>query len=165
MKRPLAAALLILLLAGCDAAPPAAQRSPGERLERAARAAEMVRDPRGMQPVGMFASDSDQLCSVPLARGAYRIGVSVDYGDGHRCSGRGTMTGGATPSVDLGQGCRFVARFDGERLRFPAAVPPACERLCRGRASLSALIASQLSDAASEAAHARGPDGRLLCAG
>lgn len=153
------------LLGGCDLGAAGSQPSAGEALERAARTAGLVSDPRQVTPVGMFSSESDRVCIAPLDGTRRRIGVSIDYGDGQRCLARGTVSGRTALRMKLGDGCSFTARLDAERLRFPAVLPAACDRACTGRASLGALTAGRLSDAPGEALRARGADGALLCAG
>ncbi len=161
MRRALAVALL---LAGCEKAAPDAPAVPqaGAALERAALAAGIVADPANVDPVGAFASETDRACVVPQGSG-YRVGASVDYGEQQGCVARGTATGRETLRIDFGDQCRFDARFDGERIVFPATVPTACDRRCTGRASLTALSVARLSNTESEARTIRGSDGQPLC--
>ena len=162
-----AAATLLLLLAGCDrAGDSVADPRGGEALEAAARAADLVADPARVLPVGVFTADGDRLCVVPQGGGdesRYRIGASVDYGEGQRCTARGAATGRASLAVDFGGGCTFEAQGDRDRVIFPSVLPGACDRTCEGRATLAALRVERLSDAAAEAARLRGADGKLLC--
>ena len=163
-----AALAAALLLAACDRepaapAPAATTEAPGAALERAAIAAGAIVDPGALDPAGAYASDTDRICVVAQG-GSYRVGASIDYGEGQRCLARGE--GRARKQqlrIDFGAGCTLEARFDGERIVFPAVVSGACERHCIGRASLSALSAERLSAAASEARAMRAPDGRPLC--
>lgn len=122
----------------------------------------LVADPDRVDATGLYASDTDRLCLVPRG-GGYRIGASVDYGEAQGCLARGTAKGRGSLAVDLGGGCRFTAKLDGDRLTFPALVPPACDRACRGRATLATLTADRLSASASEAASAPAADGAPLC--
>ena len=157
------ALLLLLLLAGCDRAVRQAD-TPGDRLEAAAVARGLVPDARAGSPVGSWASESDRLCIVPAGRNL-RIGALVDYGEGQGCVAMGDATRkGDRLRVRFGD-CRFDARFDGDRIDFPAELPSACTAACTGRASLTALAVSRLSDSASEAATLRAPNGRALCGG
>lgn len=149
-----------LLLGGCGSPAPEETVSDGAALERAARARGLV---AAASPVGVFRNGTDHVCLVPAASG-YRIGASVDYGEGQRCVLRGRASGGERLSVEAGEGCRFEARIDGERIAFPAVLPEECDRLCVGRASLTALTAERISDAPAEANRLRGADGGLLCA-
>lgn len=163
MRRTALALLSSVALAACGRAPDAADRnSAGAQLERAAIAAGVVANPKQLDPVGVYASESDRVCVLREGK-AYRIGASVDYGDGHGCLARGTAKGGAKLAVALGEGCRFEARLDGGRLIFPPALPEDCDRLCTGRALLTALSAARLSGAPSEATALRGRDGKPLC--
>jgi len=156
---------VLLLLAGCDRAAPVASDSPGARLEAAARARGMVPDPARATLVGSWARDTDRLCVVPGEGAQLRVGAAIDYGDGQGCAASGTaVRSGDKLRVRFG-GCRFEARFDGERVIFPAEVPTACETLCTGRASLAALTVDRLSESASEAATMRSSRGKPLCAG
>lgn len=152
---------LALLLAGCDRAPPA-DDTPGGRLEAAAVARGLVADPERGPLHGAWARDSDRVCIVP-GQERDRIGVLIDYGEGQGCAGSGTVRRtGEELRVELGD-CRFDAAFDGERIAFPPALPAACGRLCTGRTSLVALTVERVSEAVSEAATLRAPEGRLLC--
>jgi len=153
----------LLILAGCERTPPAPV-SPGARLERAAVAAGLVPDAEHASIVGSWARDSDRMCVVP-AGSTTRIGVVSDYGEGQGCAASGVVErDGARLKVRLGA-CGFDARFDGERIAFPAELPLACAAACTGRATLAAVEVERLSGSASEAATLRAPDGQLLCAG
>ncbi|WP_425229904.1 hypothetical protein [Sphingomonas sp.] len=156
---------LLLPLAAChQTQPQPAAATPGSRLEAAARARGLVSDPAASSPVGSWANDSDRLCVAPAA-GSLRFGVSVDYGDGQRCGASGNAERrGDRLRISFGD-CRFEARFEGDRIGFPAELPAACDRYCTGRASLTALTVERLSGAASEAQAVRGADGHLLCGG
>jgi hypothetical protein len=155
--------LACLLVMACGRGSPGGPRDAGARLEAAAQASGLVADPSGPL-IGVWSRETDRVCIVPSAKGAARIGALVDYGEGQTCAGSGTLTrSGAKVTVQLGD-CRIAARFDGERLTFPAEVPIACERLCRGRASFASLSVSRQSESASEAATLRRPSGTRLCA-
>ena len=160
------AATLLLFAAGCDRRTdtPSLDGSAGARLERAAIGAGLVVDPASRWIVGAWASDTDRACIVPDRGGKTdRFGVLIDYGEGQGCAASGTVDReGGKLDVRLG-GCRLAARFDGERIVFPAEVPPACERLCTGRASLAAMSVERQSEAISEALNLRTPSGRSLC--
>ncbi len=123
----------------------------------------MVRDPASTAITGLYAREGDRLCLVE-GEGTARIGVFIDYGDGIGCSGRGTATrDGSGLAIDLGQNCRFAAYADGDRIRFPGALPGACARLCTRRASLTGLTLDRLSESAAEAQALRDPRGTALC--
>lgn len=152
-----------LLLAGCHRGEPAAGNAPGDRLEAAAQAAGLVPDARNTSPVGSWAREGDRLCIVPGDAGRLRVGVSIDYGEGQQCAGRGTAER-HEDEVTLRFGkCRIDARYDGERIALPAQVAPACDALCTGRATLAAVAVERLSGSASEAAMLRSPAGQALC--
>ncbi|MEN2786701.1 hypothetical protein ACFOKI_01625 [Sphingomonas qilianensis] len=160
----------LLLLAGCtppSAPTPSATPTPAAGLEAAAIEAGLITDPASNDITGLYARDSDRVCIVPAATD-YRIGVSIDHGDGPACDGSGTVarTGDAL-AVDFpaAPGCSFAARFDADRIVFPGQVPDACRALCRARASIAALSVDRLSDSASEASALRDTKGRLLCGG
>ncbi|MFT3978324.1 MAG: hypothetical protein QM688_14635 [Sphingomonas bacterium] len=161
-----AAAAFALALAACHDAPrdpTPGDHGAGEQLERAAIAAGMVSDPAHVDPVGAYASESDRVCILRAGRG-YRIGASVEYGEGHRCLARGAASGKAGKlAVAFGEDCRFEAHLENGRLVFPPLLPGGCDALCTGRASLSALAADLLSGARSEAEALRAPDGQPLC--
>lgn len=159
MKRVL---LLALMLGGCGREPatPVAD-SAGARLEAAAETAGIVPDPNAPLQ-GSWARDTDRVCVVGTEKTA-RIGVSVDYGENQACAASGTVErSGDALKLAFGT-CKFDARFDGDRIVFPAEVPEACESLCTGRASLAALTVDRLSESRSEAATLRSTKGKLLC--
>lgn len=161
MRRVLLAALL---LAGCGSPQPAPQDTPGSRLERASLRAGLVVDPAQASIAGSWAADTDRLCIVPADRDSFRIGALIDYGEGQGCAAAGTARRrGETVAVTFGA-CRFDARFDGDRIVFPATLPAACDRFCTGRASLDSLTVNRLSGAVAEAATLRTPSGKRLCA-
>ena len=154
---------LLLLLAACGRAAPAPE-TPGARLEAAAVTRGLVPDASGGSLVGSWASDSDRLCVVPNDD-KLRVGVLIDYGEGQGCAATGEATRkGDRLRIAFGP-CRFEAEYDGERISFPAELPSACNAACTGRASLTALAVTRLSDSASEATTLRAPNGRALCGG
>ena len=158
--------LTAVLITGCSRTG-AADQNAGEQLEQAAIAAGVVRDPADTNIAGLYARDTDRVCIVP-ARVGYRIGATVDYGNGQGCSGAGTVSRtGETLRIDFNgaPGCSFDARLDGETIAFPGRLPAPCDRLCARRASLSALEADRQSDAVAEAAALRDAGGRTLCGG
>ena len=154
---------ILLLLVGCGRTE---QRTdtPGARLEAAAVARGLVPDSQTGSLVGSWASESDRLCIVP-AGNKLRVGALVDYGEGQGCAATGEATRkGDRLRVRFGS-CRFDAHLDGDRIAFPAELPAACNAVCTGRASLTALTVARLSESASEGATLRAPNGRLLCGG
>ena len=156
---------LALLLAACSGGNPVAQNSEAAAdLEKAAIERGLVRDPGDSEVVGLYARDTDRICIVP-ADNAYRIGAFVDYGDGITCSGGGTLTrAGETLHVEMGgEGCSFDARFDGEKVTFPGALPDACARFCARRASFAGLETVRLSESLAEAGAMRDAAGKRLC--
>ena len=161
LRLPLAAALLGWLT-GCERPSPSPAATVGATLEASARARGLVGDPSSINPTGVYAGETDRACVMP-ERGDYRIGVSVDYGEGQGCLARGTARGKGSLDVRLGDRCRFTALLDGDRIVFPALLPAACDRGCRGRASLATFSATRLSASASEAGSVPAMDGRALC--
>lgn len=163
MKATPALAITLALL-GCGKAAPDESEPPGAgaALEQAARAAGLVADPAVLNPIGAYASETDRVCIVPQD-GGYRVGASVDYGDRQSCVARGTASGREQLRMAFGDSCTFEASFDGERVVFPATLPPACDSRCTGRATLTAVSASKLSNAEAEARAMRAPDGQPLC--
>ena len=157
----------LFALAACSSQPAPAPKPSPTGLEAAAIAAGVVQDPNATDPTGLYARDTDRLCVVPGDKDL-RVGVTVDYDDQQGCAGGGTAThAGETLHVRLGpdDACAFDARFEGDRIMLPGALPEACAKLCRGRASLAGLSAERLSGSASEAGALRDGRGRLLCAG
>ncbi len=162
MKRLALAGLLALSACQEASDDPAAPANAGIALEQAARARGLVTDPSTIDPVGLYSGDTDRVCIVSADAG-YRIGATVDYGEGQTCLARGTATGKGRLEVRLGEACAFTARIEGERIVFPAILPSGCERACRGRASLATLAADRLSASESEARSAPAPDRAPLC--
>lgn len=156
---------MMFMLASCTDKPyPDAQPTPTS-LEAAAIAAGVISDPANTDPTGLYARDRDKICVVPSAT-AFRVGVFVDYGDDYFCSGSGEATrAGETLHVELtsAPGCSFDAKFDGDRIAIPGALPDACRKACSKRASLAGLNVDRLSDSPSEAAALRDGRGRMLC--
>jgi hypothetical protein len=156
-----------LLLAACSGGPSGNQPASPPDLESAAVERGLVRDPGDTDVTGLYARDTDRVCVVKQG-GSYRIGAFVDYGDGLSCTGIGTARrSGGTLSVELkgksGAACAFDARFDGERIVFPANMPDACVKLCGPRASFAALDVERLSESAAEAGALRTAEGTRLC--
>lgn len=158
--------MLPLLLAACSNNLDGNAAAP-EDLESAAIERGLVRDPADTDVTGLYARDTDRVCVIRKGD-IYRIGAFVDYGDGLSCTGAGTATrAGETLSVQLkgksGITCAFDARFDGDRITFPANVPPECARFCGPRASFAALDVDRLSESAAEARALRSAEGARLC--
>lgn len=159
------AAALVLLLSACSGGTVPQNAAQPQDLESAAIARGLVRDPGDTEIVGLYARDTDRVC-IAKAGTTYRIGAYVDYGDRITCSGTGTVTrAGEVLHVAIGpQGaCSFDARFDGDTLRFPGALPQACAQLCARRASLAGLTVVRMSESSAEAAAMRDAAGRRLC--
>jgi hypothetical protein len=155
---------LALALAACGSPSQPAGTGAGERLEAAAQRAGLIGDPATASLVGSWARDTDRLCVVPADGQAFRIGASIDYGEGQGCAAAGVARRrGADVAVTFGA-CRFDARFDGDRIVFPAELPAACDRFCRGRATLAAMTVDRLSPSVSEAETLRTAAGTPLCA-
>ncbi|WP_343518990.1 hypothetical protein [Sphingomonas sp.] len=159
--------ILPLLLAACSGAGTSGNSATPQDLESAAIERGLVRDPTDTDITGLYARDTDRVCVIRKGD-AYRIGAFVDYGDGLSCTGAGTATrAGETLSVQLkgrsGITCAFDARFDGDRITFPANVPPECARFCGPRASFVALDVDRLSESAAEARALRSAEGVRLC--
>ncbi|MGN6279911.1 MAG: hypothetical protein ACTHM8_14485 [Sphingomonas sp.] len=156
-----------MALAGCSSKQDAADVATGgagARLEQAAIATGVVRDPASADLTGVYASDPERVCVVPAAR-EFRIGVTLDYGEGQQCSASGSLKrSGDKLKVDLGDGCAFDARFDGQGIKFPGALPDACQRKCTGRATMAGLSVDTLSNSLSEATTLADAKGRALCA-
>jgi len=155
------------LLAACSQAPAPAlkDQASGNPLERAAIAAGLVQTSDG-DASGVFAREGDRLCLLDTGRGAMRMGATIDYGDGQGCTASGTaVRAGDVLHVSLGPrgDCTFDAAYESDRIAFPGALPAACQRLCRGRASLAALDVERLSDSPAEATALADDGGRPLC--
>jgi len=156
---------LALAIAGCSGeAPDRSPDTPGSKLEAAALEQGLIVDPATATLGGSWSRDSDRLCVVGEERGDQRIGIVTDYGQGQACSATGLVRRlGERLDVELRNGCRFDARFEGDRIVFPAEVPASCASLCTGRASLAAIRVERLSASVSEARTLRDRDGAPLC--
>lgn len=165
--RRIAAVLVLAALAACSDKPGATGEGgdgAGARLEQAAIARGVIRDPASADLTGVYARDPGRACVVPAAED-FRIGVSLDYGEGQQCSASGSLVReGGRLAIDLGGGCAFDARFDGSGIAFPGALPQACAALCTGRATLAGLSVDTLSNSLSEATTLTDARGRTLCA-
>lgn len=155
--------LLGLALGGCgQQVTTPGDRSAGAGLESAARTAGIIADADAPLQ-GSWARDTDRVCIVGTGS-SNRIGVSVDYGEDQACAASGTVERSGE-SLNLAFGtCRFAARYEGDRIVFPAEMPAACESLCTGRATLAAVTVDRLSESRSEASTLRSPAGKPLCA-
>ena len=161
--RALLASALLLTACESESQPEPAQVTPGARLESAAVRAGLVIDPTKANLLGSWARDTDRVCVVAARGDAFRIGALIDYGEGQGCAASGTaQRRGERVAIAFGA-CRFDARFEGDRIVFPAELPSSCDRLCTGRASLAALTVDRLSGSSSEAETLRTPAGKLLC--
>ncbi|MFK3890187.1 hypothetical protein [Sphingomonas sp. NPDC079357] len=155
------AVVLLTLLAACSPAHDVREDdAAGRALEVAAHRAGLVSEVA--DATGVYAVGEDRLCLTGAAP-RYRIGVSVDFGEGQRCIGHGIAQGRGDLTVDLGDGCRFTATRIGDQLLFPVRTPAACARSCQGRATFDTLSLDRLSEASGEATRLRGADGKLLC--
>ena len=157
--------LSAVLFASCSSQSTPDARPTPSTLEAAAIEAGVISDPASIDPTGLYARDRDKICVVPSAT-AFRVGVYVDYGNDYFCSGSGEATRvGETLHVELtsAPGCSFDAKFDGDRIAVPGALPDACQKACSKRASLAGLNVERLSDSPSEAAALRDGRGRMLC--
>lgn len=156
---------LLLGLVSCGAPSPAPLTNATVDLETAAIQRGLVRDPRDTAIAGAYARGPDRLCIVPAGE-AHRIGIVIDYGEGNGCRARGSVRrAGEGLAMALGQdgGCRLTARYDGDHLAIPGALPAACQRLCTGRAALAGAQFARLGESAAEARAMRDPEGKLLC--
>lgn len=163
MKR--AGLALMLGLAGCGG--PSIAPAPGASgdLEAAAIRRGLVRDPHDLSIAGAYARGPDRLCIVPAAAG-HRIGIVIDYGEGHACRASGTVRrAGEGLVLALGPdgACSFTARYDGDHLAVPGALPQGCARLCTGRAALAGARFARLGESVAEAQAMRDPGGHPLC--
>jgi hypothetical protein len=159
--------MLALALAACSGGGSERRADAPADLETAAIERGLVRDPADRDVTGLYARDTDRVCIVPKG-GSYRIGATIDYGEGLTCNGSGTAARqGDSLAIELtgknGADCAFDARFDGDRIVFPTNLPDGCAKLCGPRASFAALDVERLSESAAEAGALRTVDGNRLC--
>ncbi|MCP4619895.1 MAG: hypothetical protein GY844_26095 [Bradyrhizobium sp.] len=159
--------LLALFLAACSGGTKQTDKAqPPQDLERAAIERGLVRNPADTDIAGLYARDTDRICIVPDEQLGYRIGAFVDYGDRITCSGSGRASRvGEALHIELGEdgSCSFDARYDGDKITFPGALPDGCNRYCAKRASYAGLEVTRLSESAAEAAAMRDTNGKRLC--
>ncbi|MFD1788869.1 hypothetical protein ACFSC3_14990 [Sphingomonas floccifaciens] len=161
--RVVASVVLLAALASCPRSEPRVRALAEPDLETAAILRGLVRDPAESDIAGLYARNTDRICIVRRDAG-YRLGATVDYGEGIGCSAAGEVSrSGTRLSVRLSDTCRFEAAFDGDRIVFPAILPDGCASLCRKRASFGAVDVARLSASGAEAATMRTADGRLPC--
>ncbi|WP_157073626.1 hypothetical protein [Sphingomonas soli] len=154
----------LLMLAACSGQQ-AAKDQPPQDLEKAAIERGLVRNPADTEIAGLYARDTDRICIVSTSIG-YKVGAFVDYGDGITCSGTGTASRvGETLRIELGAegNCGFDAKFDGDKITVPGALPAGCDKLCNRRASYAGLEVTRLSESPAEAAAMRDANGKRLC--
>ncbi|OAN59826.1 hypothetical protein [Sphingomonas sp. TDK1] len=158
---------LLLGLAACGGPSPAPSTGGSADLETAAVQRGLVRDPKDSSIVGAYARGPDRLCIAP-AGAVHRIGIIIDYGEGNGCRATGFVhREGDGLALTLGPdgGCSFTARFDGDHLALPGALPKACAHVCTGRAALAGAQFARLGEAIAEARALRDPEGRAPCGG
>lgn len=159
------AIVALTALASCPRHEPGVRATSAPDLETAAILRGLVRDPADRDIAGLYARDTDRVCIV-RRDGGYRIGATVDYGDGQGCSAAGSVSrSGASLRIRLGDDCRFDASFDGDHIAFPAKLPPGCASACVDRATMEALDVVRLSESSAEAATMRSANGQTPCAG
>lgn len=167
MKR--AGLLLTLVLAACSGGEaPANKAEKPQDLEKAAIERGLVRNPADTDVAGLYARDTDRICIVPDEELGYRIGAFVDYGDRITCSGSGRASRvGESLHIEFGEdgSCSFDAKYDGDKIAFPGALPDGCNKFCAKRASYAGLEVIRLSESAAEAAAMRDANGKRLCGG
>ncbi|MET0249288.1 MAG: hypothetical protein ABW164_06125 [Sphingobium sp.] len=176
MTRPsVALALLVVLLAGCQAesrAPDASPADPssGAGLERAAIETGVIADAARTSPVGLYRRSheggQDTLCVAPDERGGLRFGTQVSFGTDGGCRGEGSARRAGDKLIlrfRRGGRCIVVARYDGDKVAMPGVVDSQCADLCVGRGSLEGVSFPRISSEAAAALRARDRDGEALC--
>ncbi|MEP9360601.1 hypothetical protein [Sphingomonas sp. KR3-1] len=157
----------MLLLAACSSGnAPTNKAEKPQDLEKAAIERGLVRNPADTDIAGLYARDTDRICIVPDEQLGYRIGAFVDYGDRITCSGTGRASRvGASLHIEFGEdgSCSFDAKYDGDKIAFPGALPDGCNKFCARRASYAGLEVTRLSESAAEAAAMRDANGKRLC--
>lgn len=157
--------VLLVGLASCNAPSPAPTPEAAADLETAAIQRGLVRDPENSSIVGTYARGPDRLCIVPAGDG-HRIGIVIDYGEDNGCRATGTARRtdeGLALTLGGDGGCRITARYDGDHLALPGALPSQCRALCTGRAALAGAQFARLGESAAEAGAMRDPEGHTLC--
>lgn len=163
MKRRVLA--LLLGLAGCGGPTTGPTSAVSPDLEMAAIERGLVRDPQNRAILGAFARGPDRLCILPSAK-ANRVGIVIDYDAANGCRATGSVrrtADGLELVLGSADACRFTARYDGDHLALPGAVPAPCARLCTGRAGLAGAQFTRLGESVAEARAMRDAKGQPLC--
>lgn len=146
MMRRFSAAVL-LLLAACGPSSPAANESidTDNPLELAARERGVVR-PEADELTGVFERrhelGRDAMCVVPDGDDKWHFGLTASFGPGLSCAASGSILregDGWRLRFSGAEGCDTLIREEEDELRLPGDLPPQCENLCPGRASLAGL--------------------------
>ena len=159
-----AVAVLALALAACSSEGDP-QNTVAPDLETVAIERGLVRDPKDDSITGLYQRGGDRLCLVPQGEDL-RVGAFVLNGGRLGCSASGTAKRtGDRLKVNFGNACEVEVRIEGERIIFPAKLPPQCAQRCSARGTFSGLRVERMSDVVSETAALRDPRGRAVCGG
>ena len=166
--RKITGAALLILLAACGRPAPSEKVDDGNPLEIAARERGIVRAEASV-PTGVFERSHDlgrdAMCVVPDGTGRWRFALTAAFGPGLSCTAQGGLVRegeGWRMRFAGAEGCDVAVREEEDELHLPGALPPQCDRLCPGRASLAGLRLPRASWAESDARHLRfqGADGK-----
>jgi hypothetical protein len=115
----------------------------GSALDEAAIEAGIMPDPDKVNLAGRFETRSelgtDKFCAVSSGDD-FDVGFLSNSGPDSKCEGRGRaiMADDKVRITLSGEGnCTFEASYDGIEIRFPGALPKACDSYCTPRASFS----------------------------
>ena len=163
MRRSVALAAAVAVVAtvalcACRPAPQApAQIDKANPLEVAAKAANLVEDPRETPVTGLFerrhAAGRDALCFTPDGDSDYHFGLTASFGTTLICEGQGSATqDGERLTLRFADAdCTVDAQFDGHGIRITGEVPPSCAALCGPRASMSGVSVTRIGWGESDA--------------
>ncbi len=128
--------------------------------------------PRSAGPGCWPSGSSGASFRISLAKIPYGLAIQVSMRETESLRGRSATLGrgsgtasrvGETLHIELGDSCGFDAKFNGDKITLPGALPDGCSKLCTRRASYAGLEVSRLSESAAEAAAMRDANGKRLC--
>lgn len=167
---------LMILLAGCQRAPVAADAVPdgngasASGLERAAIESGAITDAGKTSPIGLYQrsheAGRDLLCVMPAKDAGFRFGLQANFGEDQSCRGQGTARRAGDKlilSFKGGDRCIIVAQYDGDQVALPGVVDMGCANLCEGRGSLEGVSFPRIANDAASALRVRDSGGQALC--
>lgn len=143
---PLAALLMVLVLAGCRDSRSPEMRGGNSSLETAAREAGVIADSDRVNPMGSYARRHEnglhEICIGPQSGKSRAFGMIADLGEGLSCQGKGQVSGKGDKLRFVFNGdrkCTIDARYDRQGIRLSGKVPSQCAALCSAWSTFAGL--------------------------